>query len=148
MLFQILSKTKAQRESYKIQIPSIIISITDPDKDRAHFASNPKIIGICRVSFDDADSHNKTDEEILMSVDDAKKIRSFIDRYRDRVDQIIVHCEAGQSRSAGVMAAIIEYLTGDKHAVFGDPRYRPNMHCYRLMMNEFFGPIAGGSDNV
>lgn len=140
MQYKILSRAAAQKHSYKVDMPTIIISITDPDKDIARFAKNPNIYGVCRVSFDDADK--RVDDEILMTHDDAKKIIDFVNRYRQNVDQIVVHCEAGMSRSAGVMAAIREWLDGDKFSVWNNPMYHPNRHCYRTMISNIFGSIV------
>jgi len=42
--------------------------------------------------------------------DDAKEIISFVDKYINKVNEIIVHCEYGQGRSPAVAFAISEYL--------------------------------------
>ena len=57
--------------------------------------------------------------------------------YKDKVECIIVHCEVGVSRSAGVMAAIQKYLTGDDSAIFNNGAFSPNMYCYRMMLDAF-----------
>ena len=142
MNYQIMSRSEAKRASYHITVPTIIVSITDPDRDVVRFcnAPNSNILGICRVSFDDIDRKQSPDD-ILMSQEDAKKIKAFVERYKGRAEQIIVHCEAGVSRSAGVMAAIKEWLDGDKLSTWNDQRYRPNQHCYRQMIEAIFGRI-------
>ena len=141
MQYKILSRSAAKKASYKLDRRTIIISITDPDKDSVIFHQSENLVAVCRVSFDDID-HVSHDYEVLMSDEDAKKIKIFIDRYQDRVEQIIVHCEAGQSRSAGVMAAIKLWLENDKFSVWDDPKYTPNRHCYRTMCNEIFGSLV------
>lgn len=143
MIYQIMSRSEAKRESYSLKAPTIIISISDPDKDAVVFCKAPysPLIAVCRVWFDDIDQKRNHDD-VLMSREDAEKIKNFIERYKDKAQQIIVHCEAGQSRSAGVMAAIKEWLEGDKFSVWNDPKYTPNRHCYRTMMESIFGSIV------
>ena len=68
-----------------------------------------------------------------MKHEDAKKIAKFVSQNRDKI--IIVHCDAGQSRSAGVAAAISRYYNNYDFEYFDNPRYTPNMRCYHLMMN-------------
>ena len=71
------------------------------------------------------------------SDEDAKKICEAVNEMKDFVTQIIVHCEAGVSRSAGVAAAIGKYLNGDDMFIFGAPRFSPNITCYRKVLNTF-----------
>ena len=49
---------------------------------------------------------------------------------------VIVHCDAGISRSSGVAAAILKAKTGDDSQIFNSPKYRPNMRCYRIILDE------------
>lgn len=143
MIYQIMSRSEAKRESYSLKARTIIISITDPNKDPVVFCKAPfsPLIAVCRVSFDDID-RKKNEEDILMSKEDAENIKRFVERYADKAEQIIVHCEAGQSRSAGIMAAIKEWLEGDKFSVWKDPKYTPNRHCYRMMMDAIGDKVA------
>jgi predicted protein tyrosine phosphatase len=136
MEFHVYSRTKAKRESYKFKKPTIIISITDPTKDLNIFAKNPNIVAVCRVQFDDTDKEIFRPGEVLMTKADAKKIGDFVRAYKDMAECIIVHCEAGISRSSGIMAAIEKYLTGSDSDIFDNRKFCPNRHCYRLMLNE------------
>lgn len=139
MVFNVYSRTKAKSESYKLKIPTVVISITDPDKDLNCFAHNTNLVAVCRVQFHDTEPDILLKNEILMTASDAAKIRRFVDAYKDKVEQIIVHCEAGISRSAGVMAAIQKYLIGNDDQIFNNRRFCPNMYVYNLMIKEFFG---------
>ena len=138
MEFHVFSRGRAKRESYKINKPTAIISITDPDKELNHFAKNPNIVGICRVQFHDTDPDILVRNEILMTNEDAIHIKNFVIAMKDKVDCIIVHCEAGISRSAGIMAAIQKFLIGSDEAIFGNRKFAPNMYCYRLVYNALF----------
>jgi protein-tyrosine phosphatase len=50
---------------------------------------------------------------------------------------IIVHCEAGQSRSAAIAAALAMHYNGDDREFWGAQMYgrvfTPNAHVYRVM---------------
>ena len=137
MDFFVHSRSVAKKASYKVDKPTIIISITDPDKELNVFAKNPNIIGVCRLQFDDTDPDIKLKYETLMTPQDASKIKDFVDRHTDKAEQIIVHCEAGISRSAGVMAAIMRYFGYDNNCIFKSHRFSPNMYCYELTAKAF-----------
>ena len=131
--FHILSRAKGDRLSYEpLETTCIVISVTDPDSAPAQFHRNPQIKSVLRLSFEDVD----TDTAGAMTKEDAERIVSFVKRWKTKVPQIIVHCEAGISRSAGICAALMLWLTGSDQAVFDDPQYRPNMGCNRLVLNE------------
>ena len=137
MNFYVLSRQKAMNESYRLNEPTLIISITDPALDLNSFADNKNIVAICRVQFDDVTKDNARPCDVLMSTRDADKIKEYVISYMDKVETVIVHCEGGISRSAGVMAAIQRYITGDDSAIMNSSRYLPNDHCYRLMLKAF-----------
>ena len=58
-------------------------------------------------------------------------------KWYDKVDTIIVHCNAGISRSSGVCAAIMKAMTGDDSLIFENPKYLPNTTCYKVVLEEF-----------
>lgn len=132
MEFQILSRTRAKAASYAgLEKSSIVISITDVDGAAVAFAADTNIKAILRLRFADTDC----DDPEAMQPCDAEKIVAFVRLWRDSVKQIAVHCEAGISRSAGVAAALMLWLNGSDAAVFDCPVYKPNMRCYRLVID-------------
>lgn len=139
MRFYVYSRQKAKRESYRLNESTLIISITDPILGPNTFARNSNIIGLCRLQFDDVDEDTCSAGDVLMTTEDAAKIKDYVLAYKDKVECIIVHCEVGVSRSAGVMAAIQKYLIGDDSAIFNNDTFSPNKHCYKLMLDAFFG---------
>ncbi len=133
----IIVKSKKEMEEYAMQEhnkTSIVISIASKNNDKANIKSdyNNKIKDIQFVQFDDTDS--------LGGIEciDASKIKRFLLRHIGDTDLglIIVQCEAGQSRSAGVAAALMKYFWNDDTAIFNNHKYTPNMLCYRTMLNE------------
>lgn len=113
-----------------------IVSITDVNTNDNVFDKNNKYLsGVCRVKFDDVDFG----EENCITVDDAKKILSFVESKIDKVSFIVVQCEAGISRSAGVCAGLMKIYNGDDFEIFDNPRYAPNMSCYRMILETYYG---------
>ena len=97
------------------------------------FGTPQAIVDILPLCFADADRPG-TDVygrdagiQDLMSDKDAERIVEFLTRHPN-VD-VIVHCDAGISRSSGVAAAILKYLTGDDSSIFDNARLHPNMWC-------------------
>lgn len=115
---------------------SVVISIASKQMSRAKVFKNDdnKIIDILFLSFNDTDMN--TTESGCISSNDAESIKQFVQKYSDDVDTIIVQCEAGQSRSAGVAAALMKYLWNNDTAIFNNRKYTPNRLCYRTVLNE------------
>lgn len=59
------------------------------------------------------------------------------------IERIILHCDAGVSRSPGVAAALSKSLLGDDAEFFR--RYRPNMRVYRTLLNRLHEQAANPS---
>ena len=69
---------------------------------------------------------------------DAMKIKEFVNYVSTLdIDMLIIHCRAGQSRSAGVAAAVSVALFGTDKEYFDDPRYTVNMTVYRKVLKAF-----------
>ena len=158
MEYMVLSKSKAIRYSYKShEKSSIIISIQNSYDLPEKFLPSPNnnIKEVLYLTFDDIDSLNgltiKKDEGMvidnynqvyaIISDEDAQKIVDFVKKYQNTIDRIIVHCEAGISRSSGVCAAIMKFLEDDDSEIFNNPSYSPNMRCYRTVLNKFWESI-------
>ena len=121
--------------------PSIMISISDPFHaytDTPFVTRENNIRALLPLFFCDAEEPgpdvygHMARAEDLMQPEDAAQIRDLLARYRDY--DVIVHCDAGMSRSAGVAAAIVEASGGDASEIFDSPYYDPNLHCYQLLL--------------
>lgn len=147
----IMSRRDAMRYCYGSHpFPSVMISISDPCmvyETAPFFSPANRVLDILRLTFADADgvgSHVWVPQEAthghgrqaavedLMTAADAQRIARFLHRHPDR--DVIVHCDAGLSRSAGVAAAILKHFNGDDSPVFDSGKYYPNMWCYRLTL--------------
>ena len=87
-------------------------------------------------------------ESLVMSYDDvidpkdscafntelAAKVADFVKRVESdpAVENLYSVCDGGQSRSAGVAAAIVRYLGGEDLGIWDSPYYKPNPLVYRL----------------
>jgi len=124
---------------------TVIISISTPDVDyeESPFISDEnKVTEILGLSFCDADYPNTKDvygkitsESELMNDEDADRVVKFTEKHIGK--HIIVHCDAGISRSSGVAAAILKHYNGDDSAVFDSRWYAPNRWCYRKVLEAF-----------
>ncbi len=121
--------------------PSVMVSISDPSfsyPDAPFRTPENGILEILSLTFCDAEVPgpdvygNPAGPEDLMQEADALGVRRLLEDHPGC--RVIVHCDAGMSRSAGVAAAILEAGGGDADAVFDSPWYDPNLHCYSLTL--------------
>ena len=133
MKFNIMNRTEAiQYAKNEHAERAAIVSISSRSHSNANLTigGGNNIQGIIFLSFDDTESSISG-----ISESQAKHIIDFVDSMKNDVDKIIVHCDAGVSRSAGVCAAIEKYLGYDDSNIFDTPKYIPNMRCYRTVLN-------------
>lgn len=129
----VLSRSEAiDLSQSNIKEPLVIISITDIGSAPALFSKNEQIKAVLRLSFNDVDKGGLGE----MSTKDAESIVQFCLNWLPQ-NNLLVHCEAGISRSAGVCAAILKWYQGSDMQIFGNTYYHPNLHCYREVLNAF-----------
>ena len=136
MNIEIMSRAKfIEYTKSNHRLTSAVISISSPHEGIVHISNsqNNGVVLLYRATFDDTD---RADNTSLVPLDlmQAELMAKFVKGAIDNVDKIIVHCRAGQSRSAGIAAAILKYYTNDDTSIFNNPRYTPNMLCYRMML--------------
>ena len=149
MKIKIMSKRAIEKY---MQVPTkektAVISITDFGCDYATLKNMPEYL--CRVAFDDVDNDvmadelgkDATEEEIkkievkynMFSDEQANAVAEFYFEVCDKVDCLICQCEHGQSRSAAVAAAILEFKSRKGINVFSDDRYYPNKVVFRKVL--------------
>lgn len=146
MKIQVMSRDAAVRYCHQQHSSSAaIISISTPyiTYHSAPFISDiNNVTGILRLQFADADRPGSIDVygkitnlADMMSDDDARKIAAFVKAHEE--NDIIVHCDAGISRSSGVAAALLKHRCGDDSAIFKGG-YCPNMWCYRKTLEALY----------
>jgi len=115
-----------------------LISVTDADYDYAVLRNKPDFL--LQLKFDDISPDEITDENKpfpgLFNDIQAAKIAEFVnDVIGNKAEVLLCQCEYGQSRSAGIAAAIRQYLYKDGIEIFADDRYFPNKLVYRKILN-------------
>lgn len=133
--------------------PHIIVSINCPGEEPARIRTNRATLGRVNLFFwdldrvpenanvrshgDDAETFFKIEDKDLCQPEDAKKVIDLVEAHPE-AKEILVHCTAGKSRSAAVAAALHKVLNGDDKVIFENPRYRPNMRVYRMVLDEWY----------
>lgn len=136
MLFQVMNRSDARKYSYQTHGHKyIIISISDMTDEANKFNRSSELLDVLSLWFDDEEKPHPN----CITSDDAYKIINFVNKYVDKVDEIVVHCSAGVSRSAGVCAALMCIILGSDKYIFENPKFCPNMTCYRTVLNAYFG---------
>ena len=131
-----------------IKEKTAVISITDLGLEFAFLKNKPEYL--YQVAFDDVDNDVLVDElgkeateedrkraELkynMFSEDQANSVAEFYFSVCDKIDCLICQCEHGQSRSAAMAAAIIEFRSRKGIKIFADDRYYPNKVVFRKVL--------------
>jgi predicted protein tyrosine phosphatase len=102
------------------EVPHIIISISSAPDDLARLRPGASCRGVLRLAFADADiASEHVTKDRLFTKEQATRIWQFVEEHRAQIQRIVVHCDAGRSRSPGVAAALSRILNGDDREYFG-----------------------------
>jgi predicted protein tyrosine phosphatase len=110
-----------------IPLPDVgMISLTDPG---SRLATLRKGWGaVLKLRFHDIDK--QWQNYVMMSVDQARELLEWVEKNEEKLTGIVVHCEAGISRSA----AVAKFLQ-ERHGLpvdESDVRFH-NKHVYKLL---------------
>ena len=81
------------------------------------------------------DTYKIVEQYHMMTDAQAQETAEFIKNVWDKVDLLICQCEHGQSRSAAVGAAIMEFKYNKAIEIFANPQYYPNKFIYWKILN-------------
>lgn len=128
-------------------VPHVVVSINCPGDEPPKFEANELTLGRVNLFFWDLDAvpygqDTKCENYFLCEPEDAQKIVDLIDAHPE-AQRVIVHCTAGKSRSAAVAAALMKSIEGDDSPIFNNPRYKPNMRVYRMVLNAWHDKHSG-----
>lgn len=146
---KILIKSKSEIEKIfcdnSIITKTAVISIKDHDGEFAELKYPPDFL--LQISFDDVDNDviideagwKATNEQIKLIEEkyhmftdaQADLIADFYFTNVDKAEAFICQCEYGQSRSAAVAAAILEFKSRKGIDIFSNDRYYPNKVVFR-----------------
>ena len=108
------SRLATERKS-PYPVPWAVISITDADAPDARIRT-ANCVGLLRLKFDDI--RTPSPYFVAFTSQDARRILAFAADVWDKADVLLVHCEAGISRSAGVAAALSRIYFGENAKFF------------------------------
>jgi len=112
-----------------------IISIVSPESDDVFLPISEDFV--LRLKFHDLDDKYPYESSIqLLTPDMANQVVSFVKKISAE-DLLLVHCEAGISRSSAMAGAISKYVNDDDSLFFKYP-YLPNRHVYKLVLRAFY----------
>ena len=150
MRFWIKSRPEIEKKAESpFEECAALISITDAGASFAKLKNPPAFL--LQVAFDDVDNDVFVDElgrkpteaerhEIekkynMLSDEKAKEIADFYFSVCEKATLFICQCEHGQSRSAAVAAAILEFRSKGGIRIFADDRYYPNKAVFKKVLS-------------
>lgn len=114
--------------------PYAVISITTPGDEEATIAPSDNCRAVLRLSFYDIRAAECNAEWQTVLPEHARRIWAFVGRYWEHIEELIIHCDAGQSRSPAVAAALDKVLHGDDSRWWKGFRF--NYLVYETLLNE------------
>jgi predicted protein tyrosine phosphatase len=114
--------------------PHAFISIVSSPDDKARLPINDKTEAVLRLYFHDIDQ--PTNNLVLFEASIAHQIWEFLSDLPPDVVDILINCDAGNSRSAAVAAAITKALGGDDSEYF--KLKNPNRKVFRILLEVFY----------
>ena len=103
---QIITLNRYEVSSFRTEKSCMIFSVKDPESDPVFINEFQNLVHVEWLEFWDVS--DSRDGAITQSM--ADKIALVFKKYRDECEIVVVQCEAGVSRSAGIAVAIGEYI--------------------------------------
>ena len=148
LALQVLDRSLARITTH--EEPYAVISITDPHLKHPQLAESPHCKAVLRLMFSDVSSdfpalRGPTVHIAAFTPETAREIVNFVqEQMKNDVRLLVVHCEAGMSRSARVATAISQFYNHDEtHFLV---HHRPNSNVRRLVLEALEseqGRVAG-----
>ena len=132
----IVSDRASIEEGILVRSSYVLISIRDPDSRIVRVPKQPGLRDVLQLAFHDAEpasSMTLPKSVTLMTEEQVIQIWSFVEKWKNEVGTIVVHCEQGMSRSPAVAAALCKRLGGDESKFF--EAYQPNSFVYEIMLS-------------
>lgn len=121
--------SRGKAESFRSGEPWACISISTPGSPPARIDEENRV-GILRLEFKDVEFAGRDGG---MTVPQALQVWDFVQKVGPQIEMLLVHCDAGMSRSPAIGAAIWKLYCKEDDAVFFK-RLTPNRMVYRTMM--------------
>jgi predicted protein tyrosine phosphatase len=140
----VLSRLEASR--YRGNEPYVVISIRSPGDSVPKLLVDPfRIARINLAIYDTTPEWEAVSSTPVaaMTTANAERIAAFVARYWGHC-LIVVQCKFGISRSAGIVAGILDAVSLDA-SVYERAPYEPNLHCRHLVRKALALHVASGS---
>lgn len=142
MGFLVLGREHVGKQQYTPETPHVLVSITDPyngqqalDYGPANPFPSENRLDVLRLEFFDI---NEPIGNLQMMTDEqATQVFDFISTWKDKVGLIVVNCEMGIARSAGVAAALSKWINGEDFFFY--EKFCPNSWVYNTMLKAIYG---------
>ncbi len=132
---QIIVLSRVEAEDFECEQRWACISIaTTPNEFVRIHKRNRR--GLLQLAF--ADIEQPIPGYTLFNDDHAHDILDFVTGHWRKIETLMIHCEAGLSRSPAVAAAILRLKRRNADEFYDDP-YIPNPWVYRVLLE-----VAGG----
>src|SRR4051812_24064691 len=116
---EILVRSRSGAATFVSDVSWAAIQITGHDSDWPTL-NEERRVAVLQMRFPDrALPNSQHREEELFSAAHAEEILDFVAAHAERIEWLLVHCEAGASQSPAVAAALKRiFLQGDYHRFF------------------------------
>jgi len=132
MNFMVLNRDKIGK--FLVTDKHIVISVKDPNSERAKLPKSSSRLSVLDLEFDDVDWAKPSCAYIIFTKEMARQIVFFFNKYKDKVDLVICQCEAGISRSSAIAAGLSKIIGQDDSIYFKE--FIPNRFVYRTILEE------------
>jgi predicted protein tyrosine phosphatase len=136
MNFDVQNRSSISKVSFSK--PHVVISISNPGDAYADIVET-NLIDVLYLFFDDIVT--PMPGYVAFNESHAIEILKFWNRYQNEVDLFIAHCNAGMSRSPGVIAALNKIYNNDDLHWF--KMKSPNMLVYKTILEVYHGNSNG-----
>ena len=122
---RILARSAVEATSFTCDLPWACVSIATPGS-RWPTLSDVHRVGLLQIAFDDKQSLAWGSLREHFQERHAHAILDFAQRYWPVIELLLVHCEAGTSRSPAVAAALSQVFLGHEGEFLLPHLYQPN----------------------
>ncbi len=128
--FQIISRE--QTHDYEPTRPYLHIQVTNPDSYHSECVESDLCVAHLSLEFDDITRPLRGYHTV--HYDHGRRIWDFVKEHGHKADLILVNCDAGICRSAGIAAALAEGIHGEGGSAPIFEHYVPNPLVYETVL--------------
>lgn len=135
-------RSRRLAKEFKSDLPWAAISVSTEEGDFPELNEENRV-GLLRLRFWDIGNPTQRQldhrYDVLFSRYQAKQIIDFVNEMWDKAEILLVHCEAGLSRSPAIAAAIEHMKYSPEEDKWYFKQYMPNYWVYKTILEEHYG---------